>query len=679
MGRALFPATSLVIALCGIVPFTGFSGDGVFDLLFFGLAPGFVTAGLLFRGWASSLQRFWASVVFSPVTLAALLLLTIWGGGFSIPGIAPWLRGALIAGLLLVAMIPGPLRPAGRPESLPLRWLALFGAFAVLILLSYTLPANRLSVHGIFHGAHIGQLLNGLVPPDNPAFAGEPARNYWAYHLLYAFMTDRTGLPYYTVSAIYQTTCFVLYGLGIWYFVRRAGAVGAGGGIVVAFLCAFGLNLEGPLFLLYEIAAHGGDASWWRLGKILGGLGGPWLQPNVHAGIFVKFLSFNGFIFGLIYFAAMAVFALERRYLAAAVALLGMVLLHPQTAMFAATVFGLALLWRELGEGRPDAGPVPSLAGGILAMIQDGRALRLAATIILPFVVATPYILTFMGSGEGGSLFRIRPNAFAAINWPLLYLLPLPFALYGAVITARRTGPADRFLTAGAAAAVFMALFFDMPYLTQYKFLYLSCPFVWLLAFRGLSVLRHGAVLRRLPLAFVGLSVVNTGAIVLAWWLLPSWFGHRVPYQEAGFVQLSTARAESALLRRAAATLPARAVIVENAGYCEKSLIGAVTGRRSYYTPCYYFTGIYPQRQERERLLAEVFDAKHPAVARLAEIAGALDAPVYLLVSRRQLGDAFVPVMAAARSAGSLLRPVIVQDGEAGLFALTRQEPSTSR
>jgi hypothetical protein len=647
---------------------------GVLDFLFFATAPGFVAAPLiLHRTAAADRLRYWAALVFSPGVLTALLLLGKWGLNLSQGGFVATTRWGLIAALAaLLIMRVRAARPATPALPMPLRLSIWVAALTVLIAFVFLDPVNRLSVHGVYHGAHINEIVAGLIPPDNPAFAGETAHDYWAYHLLYAFMAELSGLAYYDVSSIYQALCFVLYMLGIGFFVVRMLPAKSGLCITaVTMVCAIGLNIQGPLFFVVEMLRHGGSAQWWKLGTLLAALGGPWLEPTVHGGIFVKFITFNGFIFGLISFAAMAVFTAERWYLATASTLFGMILLHPQTAMFSAPVFGLAWLWREVG---------PSLArapANIIGLFRDGRAWKLIVSFGGPFVLAAPYILTFVGGDSTDSIAHIRPSAFSAVNWVVLYLLPLPAAAVGLATLLRQQKEQEtaRYLIGGAAGALFMAQLLDMPYFTQYKFLYLSGLFVWLLAVYGLvewNVRRSNPAWRRISLAIAeALTLANAAVIALAWALSPSWFGDRVPsYGKDGYA-LSNQAPLSKLLDRAKAELPTDAILVEDAGYCEDSLIGMIAGRRSYYVPCYYFTSVYPDEARRKAEIAAIFNPAAPDFARLPLIAQTRHAPIFLLLDRGQLTVRFAPLVAEADRHPDLLAPLAGRGEDAVLYRVT--------
>ncbi|MEZ5665907.1 MAG: hypothetical protein R3F55_00405 [Alphaproteobacteria bacterium] len=641
------------------------------DLPFWALAPGLAAAALARPAALRPLARgLWLGGVLSPPLVAAALLVAVWGLGLDLPRTLAWGHALALAGLGAGAarLALAGTRPASAAAAhrFGLGTAAAVLVFAALIAVAYLEPSNRLSVHGVFHGNHIGQIAAGLVPPDNPAFAGRPALNYWAYHLLYAFLAEASGRPYTTVSAFCQVVCFALFVAGmrlsVAAFVERQRTA-------ATLLAGFGLNLLGPVTLALAAAGHLGDGAWWTLGNVLGGLGGPLLSPQVHAGIFVKFLSFNGFVFGLAGYAALLAFAARGQPGRAAAALLAMVLLHPQTALFAAATVGAGWLWRLLAWD-PRAG---SLGAAVRAM-PVRRTVTVVAALVLPFVAALPYILSFAGSGAEAGIVAIAPNAFSAVNFPLLYLVPLPLALIGFVRGWRRPTQALRFLQAGFVVALLLALLVAMPWNAQYKYLYLACPFVWLLAIHGLRGLLPPRWSDRAVALCAAATLATMAAIGLAWAALPSWFAGRAATAADDRLVFVQAQAQSAALAVGRATLPTDTVVVEDAGYCENSYVGAVAGLRSYFVPCYVFTAFYADRPAREQRIAAIF-ADPPRLDLLAAVAAELHAPVALLVARDQLGDRFAAVRDAAL-AGPDLMPVYESD-DAALFRLLPADADT--
>jgi len=637
----------VIATLCGIFGFFIDSFSAMPTFVFFSIGPGLIVGEMVF-GNLRPFKKIWVSVVFSPLALVLVLLLLVWGLELSLAEASHIIRLILIVGLPAIAFVSLKRRKlaADDIDALPpasLLWLIAF--FAILIIFSYSNPANQLSVHGIFHGAHIEQIKNAIVPPDNPAIAGDTARNYWAYHLFYAFMSETAGIPFFKVSAIYQTAVFVLYTFGIWlvvsqFFQNKSDTL-------ITFLSAFGVNLLGPIALLLVIAVNGWNVEWWHLRSIISGLG-LWLAPEVRAGIFVKFLSFNGFIFGLLYFSALALFAFERRYVGASLAVLGLVVLHPQTAMFSVPVFGVAWFWRELYERAcVTRSGLSGIITALRTMIVDLTIVKLATSFSLPFILASPYILSFMSGGSTKSLFKFQPNLFSAVNWPLLYLLPLPFAIWGAIIAMRSRSPNAQFFISGAAMALVFAFFFDMPLYTQYKFLYLNCMFVWALAFLGMRHIGASLFVQWVSKIFGFLAIGGATSLVLAFATLPSWFGHRVLFPIENGFSFSVAAEESRALYNLSKLLPQRAVFVEFAEFCENSIVGVITGRRSYYSPCNYFSETSPHRAEREEIIAQIFNSNTPNLGLFSKIAATIGDPLYLLVSKRQLGEKFDQFLAA--------------------------------
>jgi hypothetical protein len=75
----------------------------------------------------------------------------------------------------------------GRP-ALQAPWLFFAPSLALCAgaVVVWSDPGARVSYHGPLHAGFVAQLVQGTIPPENPALAGVPAGFYWLYHWLLA-------------------------------------------------------------------------------------------------------------------------------------------------------------------------------------------------------------------------------------------------------------------------------------------------------------------------------------------------------------------------------------------------------------------------------------------------------------------------------------------------------------
>ena len=117
---------------------------------------------------------------------------------------------------------------------------------AALALLVFVPEGNRLSYHTILHAGITAQIYAGVVPPENPALAGEALEFYWLYHWLLAVYARLTGFSV-LVSAPWIDIVSIGVYVGASYGLARRWLEPA-----PAALAAIAVGFAGNLFFPHE-------------------------------------------------------------------------------------------------------------------------------------------------------------------------------------------------------------------------------------------------------------------------------------------------------------------------------------------------------------------------------------------------------------------------------------------
>ncbi len=133
------------------------------------------------------------------------------------------------------------------------------GLSAVLVIFLLVIPFAANSFQAVawdasLHAAIVSRILAGVVPPDSPMMAGEPANYYWLYHFYSAVLMRITGLSIYQVFAVLNVHAFVLFALGGYRVASRL-TTSLFGRVSAVWMLVFGLNAFGwIIFLSYGSA-----------------------------------------------------------------------------------------------------------------------------------------------------------------------------------------------------------------------------------------------------------------------------------------------------------------------------------------------------------------------------------------------------------------------------------------
>jgi hypothetical protein len=112
------------------------------------------------------------------------------------------------------------------------------------------------------HAAIVSRILDGVIPPDSPIMAGQPANYYWLYHFYSALLLRLTGWSIYQVFAVINVHALMLFTLAGYRIAGRL-TTDLFGRISAAWMLVFGLNALGWIVFL----SHGSQSPdrWYSL------------------------------------------------------------------------------------------------------------------------------------------------------------------------------------------------------------------------------------------------------------------------------------------------------------------------------------------------------------------------------------------------------------------------------
>ena len=428
-------------------------------------------------------------------------------------GLSIWVVAALLWGGAAVAIalaIPGGRKDQPAPLKARARALALALVPCVALLPGIvavlTSPRLQMSFHGYLHSAYAYQALEGNLPPENPMLAGTPGNDYWLFHTVLAGVSHvlRVAPP---VAGMLINFLSLGASLGaIVWLLRTVDLLPRHPTLrtCAALFVLFGANLAGSVH-----AALAGEPATDPVG-----IGTMVLSGQARsAGLFAKFLNFNGFPLGVAFFLlalAGVVWAARRSSPAAlfscAVGVLGALAFHITTGLLVlAAMSSLPLALYVIARKRPPGGRLSRKA----AIVGIGLWLAGLATL-------THYVVRVDDALEPGARLDLwnpeNLRRFFGVIYPLL-----PLFAVGALHAWRTRRPEAGALvwvaTVGAVAACVAVL----PEENQYKFDYLAAIPMAVVALVGLrDLFSRGGTLTRAAgaVATAGVALVVTNLVV---------------------------------------------------------------------------------------------------------------------------------------------------------------------
>ena len=86
-------------------------------------------------------------------------------------------------------------------KDMPKVGLLLLGLSPSILIYVFNPDFRIYSFHGFMHSGIVYQLLNGTIPPDNPAFSGLPLHYPWGWHCVAALITKVFNItPFYSFA-----------------------------------------------------------------------------------------------------------------------------------------------------------------------------------------------------------------------------------------------------------------------------------------------------------------------------------------------------------------------------------------------------------------------------------------------------------------------------------------------
>jgi hypothetical protein len=139
------------------------------------------------------------------------------------------------------------------------------GVLVSILLLIIPFIANSFQAvawDASLHAAIVSRILAGVVPPDSPMMAGQPANYYWLYHFYSAALIRVTGLSAYQVFAILNVHALILFIL-VGYRIASRLTTNFFGRVSSVWMLVFGLNAFG--WVIFAAGSSANPERWYSL------------------------------------------------------------------------------------------------------------------------------------------------------------------------------------------------------------------------------------------------------------------------------------------------------------------------------------------------------------------------------------------------------------------------------
>ena len=518
-------------------------------------------------------------------------------------------------------------------------------------------PRLQMSFHGNLHSAYTYAVLNGQIPPDNPMLSGEPANDYWLFHVLLAAVVHVTRLAPPLAGALLNLVALA----GSLFFVSRiAKELGLWPKSALARGCAtlvalFAFNLFGVVHVLVDA----------RSSEVTDPLGLSEMVVSGAArssGLLAKFLNFNGFPVGVFMFllALFCAVRLTEQITAWSVAgflagALGAFAFHVTTGLFALAVLPAAILLSCLITRRRPSWGMTRAAAGVLV-----------PTSLVVLGALLHYALTAASAlEETGSLgfSKLNLTRFLGVAYPVL-----PLFLIGAWWAVRARAASRVLVGLVAAGGALLACFALLPGENQYKFDFLALlagGFVALAAWRRLwegdRTRVIAGVLAALALALVAANQTYTA---LSYGRSRMADDGSIAYDGRDVVGGANSGQAPAWEWIKDNTSP-EAIVVVPLTSRDRARFLALSQRRAYVVKGGIYTSGNTEFEHRRRIVQTLYsrrasdDARSSALGRLVLDLGETEA---ILAATRS----------NARTIGGLGLPLVFSEGSTTLYELTR-------
>lgn len=637
LGRRLTAAIFLLIGVGSLIFQINWL-DSLFGISTYFFLPGLFLSLLLGLAGAGVIAAIGFGLILSPAMAVIVLYITINFAGLELGGAetAVALIGLMPAVAVLIHPRP-PANPLDNKMPPPDRWFYLGILFLAFLLTPLLHPGNQNSFHGLFHTSIVHAIQNGFIPPPNPGFYGEPVNTYWHFHLFLAAVIDQAHVSAFIASVLLRASSllssYLVGGLLVRVLLKQPNPW------LVTIFAIFCINLAGPILVIADIP--GSD----RLPDLINGnMSHP--TKAVRAILFgehrtasglSKFLNFNAFCYILAMWTGSLVLTLDKQlptwvrsttfFIIGAAAISFHVPSSPAfLILFPAAISLELLIHREMVFK--------------VAIQQIGATI---APFVLALLIWLPYWLPVLSSHDVSSVNQGAVNLITnsqdelianlklilGTYWPLLPLLIIALFMWRQLTRTQTT------LLVIAFGSLGLSLLLQVLDGNQYKFTLLAAVPVGISAVVILELLGHShRKLKRvilivgIILAMLNSSFYTIGHLRSAWWNDTTLFssGENIEYTETGAYAFVREYSEKT------------AVIVEAPTNIDKSLVGAVGRRNSFFRKSTF--GYYnnlPTYDKRKTLVEQLFTPGTEKQQGLDQLAQTIDTEVYLLLDRDRL------------------------------------------
>ena len=542
-------------------------------------------------------------------------------------------------------------------------WIVFVALFIAVAWLLFAHPRIQLSYHGTVHIPYVYQIINGIIPPENPLLFGYPANFYWVYFLWLAILSTTHVISPLQAQAV--SNLLALVGtFGLLYLAASVIRLSRLYRHLAAWLSVFGTNNPtGVAIFLFRLVRRpwllpsAGETSPSLLALMV------WRGDTRLTSMIGKFINFQGFGFGYMYviLAVLGVlFVLTRRghrclgYLLLAWGTAGSLAFHGLSgivplAMIPAAL-GIAFL---LVSGPKGTSPACHRAHSYSII---GELLKFLIPIGLASLAMLPYLLSTTRA------FKVPPSlpVWRVNNlWSILssyVALLVPFAL--GIRTFLKQRRAELLFVISLTFLISLAAAFTVwPGFNQYKFVYLMSIPVGLVAAIPLDDLlsavrgRVGQTAARVLGALLVLGLALSPALTIWGYCWSSWARSR-ELESAGIaVELSDEQDERAMAYRwIREHTDKRAVLIEKPRSKDELILGLIAQRLIYTAlKTDFHTAGYPVFETRLKINEQLFTPQVPKRELLQAIRNE-GRELYLVLDQNDLGPDFDRLVTEYRS-----------------------------
>jgi hypothetical protein len=607
------------------------------QLLALGTVPGlFVVLVAERRSGRDAVHGLILALALAPIIFVIGSLAASEGLGLSL-GAGAWLCVGVaslgVVGAVIAGVVDRRSNTASGLPSLQVPWLFLAPSLALCAsaIIVWVNPGARVSYHGILHAGFVAQLVQGTIPPENPALAGVPAGFYWLYHWLLAAWGELARVSILETSVALNLLALTVYVsasvLLLRRFLRPRTAAWA------ALACGFAVNLLVPLVFAARSALDGAPSSpyVWPFEF----LGAAWLggDPRLVT-LFAKFLNVNGFPVGLALFALLLEelapphSAGRPRPWVIVLLLVGLGLFHPTTAAGAYAALGGAVAICALAD----------LPGNGLAWLWR-RTWPVALSFTLALALTAPYLLSVSSAApelvHGPRAGEIRYGAAGLV----LSATPLLLVVLWGARRCWRDAMA-RFLLVSTLILLALGALLPLPDGNQYKLTLMASLPGGVLLFSLIGEPRGRPLTRVLLGGTVALAIAGHTLTVVAY--QRSGMAERVSYAgEVGYLSVPGDPPLDRALHWLRDSTPPQAVVISNPVRFGGAVVRPVSARSDFVLLGGHHTRGDPRFGRRLALTRRLFDPHEPIEPLVDEVRSELDRPLYLLLRREQFPDTF--------------------------------------